>query len=204
MLWSRLRAPLKSDDVMGRWTYMRRALALSLVSIVVLAGCAGAPGAPAPTTIPAGPTPTTPTATSTTVPAGTATAAWVNEMLTRINAERATVGAAPLRLCTRLLNAAQLHSEDQAATSRMSHTGSNGSTMSQRVEAAGYLGWTNLAENVAAGYPTVASVMDGWMGSPGHRTNLLSGSYEHVGVGRAASSSGALYWTQNFGRRGSC
>jgi uncharacterized protein YkwD len=125
-------------------------------------------------------------------------------MLSDINAERAAVGAAPLRLCATLTTAAQRHSEDQAATSRMSHTGSNGSTMSQRAGAAGYVGWNALAENVAAGYPSVASVMDGWMGSAGHRTNLLSGTYEHVGVGRAASGNGTLYWTQVFGRGGSC
>ena len=61
-----------------------------------------------------------------------------------------------------------------------------------------------MGENVAAGYPSVVAVMGGWMGSSGHRANLLSTSYEHVGVGRAASGSGALYWTQVFGRRGSC
>ncbi|MFF4845863.1 CAP domain-containing protein [Streptomyces collinus] len=33
------------------------------------------------------------------------------------------------------------------------HTGSNGSTMVDRVEAAGYTGWSSLAENVAAGRP---------------------------------------------------
>jgi uncharacterized protein YkwD len=86
----------------------------------------------------------------------------------------------------------------------MSHVGSNGSTMTQRVQGAGYVGWTSLGENVAAGYPTVTAVMSGWMGSTGHRANLLSTSYQHVGVGRAPSGSGALYWTQNFGRSGSC
>ena len=62
------------------------------------------------------------------------------------------VGAAPLTFCANLMTAAQRHSEDQAAHSTMSHTGSNGSTMVQRAEAAGYRGWTSLAENVAAGY----------------------------------------------------
>jgi uncharacterized protein YkwD len=125
-------------------------------------------------------------------------------MLTRINAERSAAGAAPLTLCNRLMTAAQRHSEDQAAHSTMSHVGSNGSTMTQRVQGAGYVGWTSLGENVAAGYPTVTAVMSGWMGSTGHRANLLSTSYQHVGVGRAPSGSGALYWTQNFGRSGSC
>jgi uncharacterized protein YkwD len=172
---------------------MRRALVLLPLSVLLLVGCAPPPDAPAPVS----PAPTT-TAVATSTPS------WATEMLGRINAERSAAGAAPLTLCPRLVTAAQRHSEDQAANSRMSHTGSNGSTMSQRVQAAGYLGWTSLGENVAAGYPSVTSVMGGWMGSTGHRANLLSASFQHVGVGRAASGSGTLYWTQNFGRSGSC
>ena len=181
---------------------MRRARVPSLfallpVVVLVVAGCTAPPTAPA--APPAAPAPAPAPAA-----APAPNAAWVDEMLASINGHRAAVGAAPLRLCATLTTVAQRHSEDQATTSRMSHTGSNGSTMAQRANAAGYLGWNALAENVAAGYPSVASVMNGWMGSPGHRTNLLSGTYEHVGIGWSGSGNGTLYWTQVFGRRGSC
>jgi uncharacterized protein YkwD len=179
---------------------MRRALLLLPLTVLVLAGCAAPPGSTTPTSAPSPTTVPTPT----TAPATSATPAWVEEMLARINAERAAVGAAPVQLCANLMEAAQAHSQDQAARSVMSHTGSDGSTMVQRAERAGYVRWTALAENVAAGYTSVTSVMSGWMGSTGHRTNLLSTSYQHVGLGRAASGSGALYWTQDFGRSGSC
>ncbi len=86
----------------------------------------------------------------------------------------------------------------------MSHTGSNGSSFVDRAHAAGYRGWSSLAENVAAGYRDVNSVMNGWMGSDGHRANLLAPSTQHLGVGRAAAASGTLYWTQKFGSGGSC
>ncbi len=170
---------------------MRRHLgAVLFTALIALGGCT-----------PVGPAVPTPQG----VPAATPGAeAWVGEMLLRINAERVAVGAAPLELCGRLTTAAQAHSDDQAATGTMSHVGSNGSTMTQRVEATGYIGWSSLAENVAAGYPDANSVMDGWMNSAGHRTNLLSTSSAHVGLGRATSGSGRLYWTQNFGRGGSC
>jgi uncharacterized protein YkwD len=125
-------------------------------------------------------------------------------MLTRVNAERAKVGRAPLALCATLTVASQRHSEDQAARSAMSHRGSNGSSFVDRARDAGYTGWTSLAENVAAGYRDVNSVMNGWMGSEGHRANLLAPSTKHLGVGRAAAGSGTLYWTQNFGSGGSC
>ncbi len=175
---------LKSSPLIGRCTHMRRLLALVSLSLVFAVGCAPLPGPG-----PAG--------------AGGATG-WVGDMLVRINAERANAGAAPVQLCGTLMTAAQGHSWDQAAHSNMSHTGSNGSSMQQRVAAANYVGWNALAENVAAGQPTVGSVMDAWMASAGHRRNLLSTSYTHVGLGLASSGSGTPYWTQNFGRGGSC
>jgi uncharacterized protein YkwD len=86
----------------------------------------------------------------------------------------------------------------------MSHTGSNGSSLTDRMAAIGYTGWTALGENVAAGYGSVDSVMTGWMGSTGHRANIVSANFTHVGFGRADSSRGTPYWTQNFGRSGTC
>ncbi|MEI2699943.1 MAG: CAP domain-containing protein [Microthrixaceae bacterium] len=168
---------------------MRRVLLLVPVAILFAVGCAPVPPGGSPD-----PGPTTPPGTTT----------WTDEMVALVNQERANEGVAPLQVCTTLMTAAQRHSDDQAATGRMSHTGSNGSTMSQRVQAAGYTGWTALAENVAAGQPDVASVVGAWMDSAGHRTNLLSANYHHIGLGRASGSGGTLYWTQNFGRSGAC
>lgn len=130
--------------------------------------------------------------------------AWVDEMLGAVNAQRAAAGAPPLQLCATLQAAAQGHSEYQASVGRMSHTGRNGSSMSQRADGSGYAGWNALAENVAAGSPDVGSVMSGWMNSSGHRKNLLSATYVHVGFGLARSSDGTPYWTQDFGRNGAC
>ncbi len=86
----------------------------------------------------------------------------------------------------------------------MSHVGSDGSTFDQRITQAGYLGWTAIAENVAMGYGTVQAVMDGWMGSSGHRANILNAAYTDVGFGQALDSGGVNYWTQDFGRSGAC
>jgi hypothetical protein len=87
---------------------------------------------------------------------------------------------------------------------------------------AGY-SWSGAAENIAAGYTGPVSVMAGWMGSSGHRANILDGSLREIGVGyflqtpdaanirtdanRDCAADGTLsfaayrYWTQNFGRR---
>lgn len=125
-------------------------------------------------------------------------------MLDHVNAQRAANGVGPLSLCGTLGVAAQRHSDDQAARATMTHTGSDGSTLGDRAGRAGYVGWTGLGENVAYGYGTVDAVMSGWMNSPGHRANLLSAGYTHVGFGRTSSANGTPYWTQDFGRNGSC
>lgn len=129
---------------------------------------------------------------------------WTQEMLDAVNARRADAGVAPVELCGSLMRAAQWHSEDQAGMDTMSHTGSDGSTMRQRDERAGYVGWRNLGENVAAGQPDVGSVMGAWMNSSGHRANILGAAYQHVGLGLAMSGSGTPYWTEDFGGSGSC
>jgi hypothetical protein len=44
-------------------------------------------------------------------------------------------------------------------------------------------GWRAAGENVAAGYATPAATVDAWMASPGHRANILNGSYNSIGTG---------------------
>jgi uncharacterized protein YkwD len=114
-----------------------------------------------------------------------------------VNEERQKAGCSDLSSESRLEAAAQKHSELQADQNNMSHQLPGEAPMGDRVTAEGYQ-WRGVAENVAAGYPDAASVMDGWMNSPGHKANILNCSYEEIGVGVAKSSSGTLYWTQNF------
>jgi uncharacterized protein YkwD len=120
-------------------------------------------------------------------------------VLDRANAERAKAGCAPLRWSSRLHVAARGHSEDMARSGNLSHTGSDGSTMRERIDAAGYR-WSKIGENVAAGQPTAAQVVADWMTSPTHRANILDCDFVHLGVGFARNSGGTAYWTQDFGR----
>ncbi|MFD6888197.1 CAP domain-containing protein [Streptomyces sp. NPDC059957] len=117
------------------------------------------------------------------------------EVLALVNKERATVGCPALTVNEKLTKAAQDHSEDMAAHSNMSHTGSDGSDPGQRITRAGYQ-WSTYAENVAYGYPTAAQVMEGWMNSPGHKRNILDCDVKEIGIGLAQPGQ---YWTQDFG-----
>ncbi|MEU6554378.1 CAP domain-containing protein [Streptomyces sp. NPDC046915] len=119
------------------------------------------------------------------------------------NAERKKAGCPALKMRPALYKAAQRHTADMARNHYVGHTGSNGSTLVDRVEAAGYTGWSSLAENVAARQVTAADVVKAWMKSPGHRANILNCSLRHIGVGyvKASASAGGPYWTQDFGAK---
>ena len=115
------------------------------------------------------------------------------------NQRRAEAGVHAVRVNSALSAAAQRHSQDQANSNRMSHTGSDGSSAGTRIARTGYqaCGW---AENIAAGQPDAQRVMQSWMNSPDHRANILSRSYYEIGVGLAYSSGGTPYWTMVLAR----
>lgn len=122
------------------------------------------------------------------------------QVINLTNAERADAGCPALVANDRLMIAAQGHSDDMAANNFMSHTGSNGSSPWDRMREAGYE-YRRAAENVAAGYRTAESVVNGWMNSSGHRANILNCALEEIGVGYATNSNSdyGTYWTQKFG-----
>ncbi|GAU70397.1 hypothetical protein SSP35_19_00330 [Streptomyces sp. NBRC 110611] len=119
-------------------------------------------------------------------------------VLELVNSERGKAGCSPLKLNAKLTKAAQDHSEDMAEHRAMSHTGSDGSAPEERLSRAGY-SWSSYGENVAYGYSTPESVMEGWMTSPGHKRNILDCSFKEIGVGLAQPGD---YWTQDFGTAG--
>ncbi len=56
--------------------------------------------------------------------------------------------------------------------------------------------WCSIGENVGYG-PSVAAIEDGYMGSPGHKANILSTKWNGVGVGHA-SNGRRVYTVQVF------
>ncbi len=110
--------------------------------------------------------------------------------------------ALPLRWNSLLTQAAASHSADMAAKDYFSHTSADGRTLTDRVDATGYA-WSSLGENIAAGYATVDSVIDGWMHSDGHCANLMNPGFDEVGLACVAGASGSRYghyWTQDLAR----
>jgi len=56
---------------------------------------------------------------------------------------------------------------------------------------------TRAAENIARGQTSPQAVVTAWMGSAGHRVNILDAGTTHMGVG-VHQSGGRLYWVQLF------
>jgi uncharacterized protein YkwD len=131
-------------------------------------------------------------------------------VLQRVNAARtagADCGAAgrfgsapPLRWQVQLATAAEAHAQDMAAVGEISHTGSDGRTVRERIDAAGYA-WSAIGENVAAGEPTVERAIGGWLASPAHCANILNPAFKDIGVAcvvGAPSKPYRSYWAMKL------
>jgi stress response protein SCP2 len=129
---------------------------------------------------------------------GGGTAGVLGEVVDRTNAERALHGLRALTVDQRLAAAAQAHSADMVRRAFFAHESPDGRQVWDRAVAAGYA-YRKVAENIAAGQHTAEEVVRGWMGSPGHRANILDGDLTQIGVGRADGGSYGVYWTQVFG-----
>lgn len=97
-----------------------------------------------------------------------------------------------------LAMAAYLHSSDMANNEFFSHTGSDGSSPGDRITREGY-DWRTYGENIAVNYPSVSSVMQGWLGSDGHCRNIMNPAFQEIGAAYAEGpymgTPSSPYWT---------
>ncbi len=122
-------------------------------------------------------------------------------MLTMINDDRAIAHVAPLRMGSNLTRVALAHSLDMANHDYFSHDTPRGESPFTRIEAAG-LHFREAGENIGtdevngrvAALETLERLM---LASPGHRANLLSPEFTHVGIGIALIGN-RLYLTEDF------
>lgn len=130
--------------------------------------------------------------------------ALVQEVFQLTNIERQRHGLTGLTFDPLLSQVAHGHSIDMANNDFFSHAGSDGSSVDERVEATGYV-YESLTENIAAGYASPITLVQGWMNSLGHRANILNPDLQNVGIGFffLANDTGftdyRYYWTQVFG-----
>ena len=104
---------------------------------------------------------------------------------------------------SQLESAAARHSTDMAVVNFFDHTGSDGSTVTERAPAAGYV-WQSIGENIAASAGSVSTVVDAWMKSDkGHCENIMNVAHVDIGASckYSASSTYGDYWTLVMGKR---
>lgn len=114
-----------------------------------------------------------------------------------VNAERAKRGLPPLAVHPGVTQVARAKSQDMRDRQYFSHTSPTYGSPFQMLKTFG-ITYRAAGENIAAGQPSPAAVMQGWMNSPGHRENILNPQYTHIGVGLAQGGSYRTYWTQLF------
>lgn len=130
------------------------------------------------------------------------TGTFADQVFIITNWERTRRGLNALERHQVLTTISQEHTQDMASNNFMSHTGSDSSTVRQRIERAGInldTGLRGWGENVARGQRTPQQVVTAWMNSAGHRANILNENFTHLGVGFVGGNyPGAPYWTQKF------
>jgi len=131
----------------------------------------------------------------------TTSASYPGEIAQLINEARASAGLPKLAANGPLAAAAQAHSIDMACFSLLSHTGTNGSTIQQRIAAAGY-GATFSEEMIYGGYGAYPqTAFDWWMNEPAHRAVIMDTRVRDIGVGFAfvEDSAHGDYYTVDVG-----
>jgi len=90
------------------------------------------------------------------------------------------------------------HSLDMAKNGFLSHKGSDGSEIGERLSRVGYR-WFSNGENVGQGYRSPEEAVQAWLKSKMHCKNIMNPEFKEAGASYARSSSLRTYWTLVFG-----
>jgi len=164
------------------------------------AATTAAPGTTAPIT----------TAPSTTAPAGAQPLA-IQQVLALINTARTGAGRLAYTMTGGLDTSAGRHNAVMAAGCGLSHQCPGEPALGARESAAG-VHWTAAGENIGEGGPVAdtptaiaqmavtltQSMLNEKPPDDGHRLNILSSSFTHIGIAVYRDSSGTVWMTQDF------
>jgi uncharacterized protein YkwD len=114
------------------------------------------------------------------------------EVVELVNRERRRIGVPPLVVEGRLSAVARTRASRMAEGRRLSHGG-----WESALRAAGVTSRT-IGENIAAGQPSARAVVMSWLGSRGHRANMLDRAFVRIGVGCVVDPDGQRWWVQLF------
>lgn len=115
--------------------------------------------------------------------------------LNKINEFRRTKGLNPVQWSNKLNKAAERHSKDMASNNQGGHTGSDGSSFSQRITETGYKGFGRM-ENVASNNSgRDEDFFTQWFNSQGHNKNMSIPEISSIGYAMVRTASGSYFAT---------
>lgn len=118
----------------------------------------------------------------------------INEVYEITNNYRSLVGVPSLTLDSSLVTAASIRAKELSDS--FSHTRPNGSSCFTVLSELG-ISYGTAGENIAAGYSSSQSVMEGWRSSSGHYQNIISSKFKKIGIGVNIINN-QYYWVQIF------
>ncbi len=128
-------------------------------------------------------------------------AASPQDLINAVNVLRASYGLAPYGISSTLMSVAQGQADYMAATGKVSHTGVGGSSVTDRLLAAGYplAGDLSLggfrSENITSGSETTSAqaVVNQWSGDALHLTTMISPDLNEIGAGVTVNGGKAYF-----------
>ncbi|MCM3569831.1 CAP domain-containing protein [Neobacillus mesonae] len=120
--------------------------------------------------------------------------AYEQKVVDLTNQERAKNGLRDLKVDVELSKMAHEKSRDMSANGYFDHTSPTYGSPFDMMKQYG-ISYRYAGENIAMGQKTPEEVVKAWMNSEGHRKNILSPNFTHIGVGYVSQGN---YWTQEF------
>jgi hypothetical protein len=117
------------------------------------------------------------------------------QLFESLNHERASQSLSPLRWDVALFKAARQHALRMSNLNMLEHQLPSEPGLADRLSETGAR-FSMIAENIAIG-PNAHSIHNGWMGSPGHRKNILDPRLTSVGIA-AVRGTGGLFAVEDF------
>ena len=133
--------------------------------------------------------------------AGSASAASEKQLIALTNQSRAAAGLKALKTDATLTAVARWRSKDMIVRDYFSHDIPGFGKVFKKLDQKGYcykvagenIGWNDYPDDVAT-----AQIHEMFMGSSGHRANILGKSWDVIGVGSYKGSDGKKMWTVLF------
>lgn len=118
------------------------------------------------------------------------------EVFDLINKQRTQNGLSPLKENSELQRVARIKAQDMVNNNYFSHTSPTYGSPFDMIKSF-KISYNTAGENIA-GNSSNSSAVTAWMNSPGHRANILNGSFNQTGIGVVTGSKYGKIYVQMF------